>query len=697
MGVAQPSTPHGAENTITASSEIASSQEAQALLDFDLSDLPENIQVISATLTLYASPNRSVDETLVADIYADAIISAWNEATTTWNTRPSSYYLSDPPTEYAIGYTHANVTNIAQSWVNGSLVPYGILLRVDPTSPSATYSFWSRELSNPPRLAIEYGSTPPVCNPITAVSVNGASAGLTGTTYTFDAVTLPVDADPSDTISWEVTGYADTLYGESVDLSWATTGEKSLEVTVTHCGGATTTTHTITISEPPPTCPMPITAVGLSGPTLVATGQSADYTANTIPYNATDPVTFTWEATGQPPTAYTTDLNYSEESYLWNEVGYKTITITAENCGGAVTAYQGVSVVDPATLPDLIISSVGVDHINQRINYVVHNQGSSTAPAGFYVAIKQGPNTVAVEPFPTSLRSGEIAVGMVNYTWSCAQTTAAIEVLADWGDDVMESNEANNGWTDSWACDQQPPSFVIDPYITDETETAATVRWTMDEDCHPWVEYGTSPYNQAQTKEGSLGYQTNHVVRLSGLIAGTTYYARAFCEDEAGLVSNSAAVAFETEPPGSDPPVIRSLDVQPYPEGMYEFWQVVVELEDDSFMERVTCSMDGTPLGMDYDADTSGTYPLYHLYLSPAQLGLTRDAFFTQHAFTCTAYRQAPTAHSTLAENISIFGDSTSRLKLDIQDPHPYHKIYTSGTAVPGWLRAGRVSPRRSL
>lgn len=685
VGVAQPSTPHGAENTILASSAIAPYQEAQALLDFDLSELPENIQVNSATLTLYSVPNRSLNETLVADIYADAILSNWNEATTTWNTRPTSYYLADPPTEYNVaGYTHANVTNIAQSWVDGSLVPYGILLRVDPASVNATYSFWSRELSNPPRLAIEYSSAPPVCHPITSVSVSGASGGLTGMVYSFAAVTFPVDADPPDAISWQVTGYPDPLDGETVDLSWTTPGEKSIQVTVSHCGGTTTTTHTITISEPPPTCLVPITAVALSGPTLVATGQSVDYTANTIPYNATDPVTFNWAATDQPPTTYTTDLNHSEESYLWNEVGYKTITVTAQNCGGTVTAYQGVNVVDPATLPDLLVSSVGVDHINQRINYVVHNQGSSTAPAGFYVAIKQGPNTVAVEPFPTSLRAGEIAVGMVDYIWSCGQTTATIEVIADWDDAVMESDETNNGWTDSWACDQEPPAFVIDPYITDETETAATVRWTMNEDCHSWIEYGTSPYNQALTKDGSLGYQTNHVVRLSSLSAGTTYYARAFCEDEAGLVSNSAAVAFETEPPGSGPPTIRSLDVQPYPEGMYEFWQVMVELENDLFMERVTCEMDGTLLGTVYDADTSGSYPLYYVYLSPAQLGLTREAFFGWHTFTCTAYRQDPTAHSTLVKNISISGDSTARVKLGIQDPHPHHKIYTSGTAVPG-------------
>ncbi|MCA9933287.1 MAG: DNRLRE domain-containing protein [Anaerolineales bacterium] len=685
VGVAQPSTPHGAENTLITSSEIAAYQEAQALLDFDLSNLPENIQVISATLTLYSIPNLSLNETLVADIYANAILSTWNEATTTWNTRPSSYYLADSPTEYNVaGYTHANVTNIAQSWVDGSLAPYGILLRVDPASPSATYSFWSRELSNPPRLAIEYSPAPPVCYPITSVSVNGASGGLTGTVYSFAAVTFPVDADPPDAISWQVTGYPDALDGETVDLSWATPGEKSLQVTVSHCGGTTTTTHTITISEPPPTCPIPITAVALSGPTLVATGQSVDYTANTIPYNATDPVTFNWAATDQPPTTYTTDLNHSEESYLWNEAGYKTITVTAKNCGGTVTAYQGVNVVDPATLPDLLVSSVGVDHINQRINYVVHNQGSSTAPAGFYVAIKQGTNTMAVEPFPTSLRSGEIAVGMVDYIWSCAQTTATIEVLADWDDDVMESNETNNAWTDSWACDQQPPAFVLEPYITDETETAVTVRWSMNEACRAWVEYGTSPYSAGQTQDGSPDYQTTHAVRLSGLSAGATYYARAFCEDEAGLVANSAAVTFETEPPGSGPPTIRSLDVQPYPEGMYEFWQVMVELENDLLMERVTCQMDGTLLGTVYDADTSGPYPLYYVYLSPAQLGLTRDAFFGQHTFTCTAYRQDPTAHSAITENFTISGDSTSRLKLGIQDPHPHHKIYTSGTAVPG-------------
>jgi hypothetical protein len=116
---------------------------------------------------------------------------------------------------------------------------------------------------------------------------------------------------------------------------------------------------------------------------------------------------------------------------------------------------------------------------------------------------------------------------------------------------------------------------------------------------------------------------------------------------------------------------------------MYEFWEVIVELEDDSYMDRVECSMDGIPLGAAYGADTSGPYPQYSLYVSPYALGLTRTDFFATHSFSCTAYRQAPSAYVTEVMDMVPPGSTQRVIALAIDEPHPNHTLYTDGQSVP--------------
>jgi uncharacterized repeat protein (TIGR01451 family) len=685
VGAAQPSTSHGADPGLSVYSSANPEQEAHALLGFDFDSLPDDIAVISATLSMYSLVNRSASAgraVQIADLYADAILGDWNESTTTWNNAPASYYLDDPPSEYVVSdFTHWDVTNIVASWADGDFDPYGILLRVGPETALA-YSFWSRDTAKPPKLMIEYGAAPPDCNPITSVDVSGATAGVTGVEYTFDAVLFPTDADPPNAIGWQVTDYP-RLYGESVTLSWDTPGEKTLAVVVDHCGGTVSTMHYVDISEPPPDCTLPLRGVGMTGPVVIDTGSSHVYRASSLPFNATDPVTFTWQATGQPTSVYTTSLNYWEQPYLWSEAGSKTITVTAENCGGSAAVYYGVEVVDPADLPDLTISTAWNEVDQERIGYVLHNQGDTAVPSGFYVSLEQNSNTPAADVYPYPLEADGIGVGYVDYAWTCPAATATVGVLADWAEEVVELDELNNRWNDSWACDQRPPSILSGPDVSDTTETRARVSWTTDEECAGWVEYGTSPYNQSLTEPGSGAYITSHSVNLTGLIAGTTYYARAFCTDAAGWTVNSEAVPFETEPPGTDPPVIRSVTPQEYPSAFYEFWEVIVELEDGSYMDRVSCSLNGDLLGIDYSADDSGDYPFYSVYLSPYELGMSRSEFFGQsHQISCTAYRQHPTAYTTVDQAWYV-SDPGYPIRLQIEEPPSSHKVYVDGSAVP--------------
>ncbi len=676
-----PSTNYGNDPSLRA----AGGDAMWSLVAFDLASLPAEFSVSQATLSMYSTPNLGLqvaNQPQADDLYANAVTEDWDEMTVTWNDRPASYYLSDPPTTFeAAGLTYWEVTNIVQSWGDGSLPNYGIKVWSDPSGLGG--GWWSRETSEPPKLAIEYGAPPPTCNPITSIDVNGATAGLTGMDYDFDVTYFPVDADPPDNVSWQVTGYPDRLYGESVTLNWATAGVKTLTVVASHCGGSSSTVHTIDISDPPPDCTTPLTRVGLSGPVVIAAGQPYTYHAASVPYNATDPVTFTWEATGQATHTYSVTTNYSDQPYQWDTVGSKRITVTAENCGGTVATYYGVEVVDPADLPDLVISTAWNEVEHERVGYIVHNLGNTTAPAGFDTGLKQGPNTVAYNAHADPVGPGGVGLGYVDFAWTCGTSTEAVGVMADWADEIAEADENNNEWAETWACDQTPPQILTGPDVLDVTETQARVTWTTDEACQSRVEYGQSPYNQPQSKAGSGAYITTHSINLTGLAAGTTYYAMAFCTDEAGLTVNSAPVQFETNPPGSDPPVIRSLSVQKYNSTFYEFWEVRVEIEDDAYMDRVTCSMDGTPLGIDYSADTSGTWPRYSLYVSPAGLGLTRADFFGTRHFECTAYRQYPTAFSTAEQDVPISGDLDYPLRMWINEPYNGQKMYIAGSVVP--------------
>jgi hypothetical protein len=690
VGYAEPDTPHGSYPSLNVWSENHTEEEAFALLGFDFALLPPDIAVISATLALReTTPNRVLsgeDATLVADVYADAIVGNWLEATTTWNTRPPSTPLGDPPAEVVFNdYAHWDVTNIVQSWADDLLDPYGILLRVGPETSNA-YGFKSREqLADPPRLVIAYGAAPPDCKPITAVQVNGASAGVTEVEYTFEAVYFPADADPPYNILWSATDHGTGQYGPTATFSWASAGEKVIHVEVTHCSGATFTDHTITISDPPSGCDHPVAGVTLSGPMVVGRLYPRVFSADALPYNATLPMTFTWEATGWATDVMTVSERTTDKTYAWPYTGSKTISVTAENCVGSAVAYHAVEVVYPADLPDLLISTAWIDLEEDRIGYVIHNQGDTAVPAGFSVALEVDHNPVATAEHPQPLGAGGIGVGYLDYAWTCAGAAGDMGVVADWAGQVDEVDESNNEWNETRACDQRPPEIVTGPEIVDITETTARVTWATDEACVGWVKYDTSPDDQNPYEEQeSTSYLTNHSVTLHGLTAATDYYARAFCEDAAGLRVNSAPLPFETAPEGTDPPVIHRMYTQQYPSEFYEFWEVYVEVEDGSYMDRVSCSLDGTPLGIDYSADTSGDYPRYSLYLSPYDMGLSRDQFFGQsYPLSCTAYRQDPTAYTTLQQDVWFNGDSAPPLRVWIIDPPPGHTVYVLGQSVP--------------
>jgi hypothetical protein len=78
--------------------------------------------------------------------------------------------------------------------------------------------------------------------------------------------------------------------------------------------------------------------VSISGPTIGFTNTTHTFAAAPTPSNATEPVNYTWS--GAP----TSGQGTSSASYVWATTGSKTITVTAENCGGTRSDTHAITI-----------------------------------------------------------------------------------------------------------------------------------------------------------------------------------------------------------------------------------------------------------------------------------------------------------------------------------------------------------------
>ncbi len=326
------------------------------LLKFDTSSLPSSVVVISAALELYSEINLLNAPEAATDIWADAIISTWDEGTVNWNSKPVTQTMGDLPKAYATGWLRWDVTNLVRGWYSGTIPNHGIQLRLDPTGAGGYY-FFALPSNSAARLVIAYHT----CTaPLTGVSINGATSGVTGTQYTFTPVPVPANPTAPITYTWRVSdlvcgGSHQPLCptGATLPYTFTTTGTKTITVTAQNCGGATyVDTHQIVISTPPPTCPNPISDVSVIGVSGGLTGTNYTFTATASPINPTTPITFTWQATDQLQQVTSGVLTQTSKTINWSGAGAKTITVTAQNCGGAAQATKAVNIVPAASLPD---------------------------------------------------------------------------------------------------------------------------------------------------------------------------------------------------------------------------------------------------------------------------------------------------------------------------------------------------------
>jgi hypothetical protein len=142
--------------------------DRRGMLRFDLSSIPPNATITSATLYLYERDNKSGQTT-----YLYRVTSSWNESTVTWQS-----WLS-PGGDFDNSVAHfaylpdqkncmltMDITMLVQAWVTGTYDNYGVMLY--SIGPNHILSYSSKEngtLSERPKLNIIYSLPTPTPTP----------------------------------------------------------------------------------------------------------------------------------------------------------------------------------------------------------------------------------------------------------------------------------------------------------------------------------------------------------------------------------------------------------------------------------------------------------------------------------------------------------------------------------------------------
>jgi hypothetical protein len=131
---------------------------ARALVRFDVTSLPPNQSITTATLRAYLVSSRDYPN-YSRTVTAYRVISSWVESGVTWNSAPGygSAYSSNSIVHGAWGWYDFDVTALVRAWYAGTYPNYGIMLRGPEVSgvDSSWRSFSTREGSFAPQLVIE--------------------------------------------------------------------------------------------------------------------------------------------------------------------------------------------------------------------------------------------------------------------------------------------------------------------------------------------------------------------------------------------------------------------------------------------------------------------------------------------------------------------------------------------------------------
>jgi len=136
------------------------------LIQFDLGDIPNDVEIVSASLSLFHHSNSSLNSQY--DLFR--VTSDWDELGVTFNTAPTheaiasaSMVISDISTRV---FRSWDITSLVSGWISGAFENYGMWIEEAPIQGSATAQFFSSDngpfghSSQRPKLTIEYATVP---------------------------------------------------------------------------------------------------------------------------------------------------------------------------------------------------------------------------------------------------------------------------------------------------------------------------------------------------------------------------------------------------------------------------------------------------------------------------------------------------------------------------------------------------------
>lgn len=161
-------------------SAVAGKNE-HSLIQFNLSSIPTDHTISSAKLELYE--NTGVWNSTTVNVHR--VTTNWNEANSNWTeANTSNNWITNggdfdskisatTTTTGALGVVNWDITALVESWVNGGVANYGLLLRTTLTGEGAQFSSSNTPIAaNRPKLTITYkcecgkvcGAAPFICN-----------------------------------------------------------------------------------------------------------------------------------------------------------------------------------------------------------------------------------------------------------------------------------------------------------------------------------------------------------------------------------------------------------------------------------------------------------------------------------------------------------------------------------------------------
>lgn len=122
---------------------------------------------------------------------------------------------------------------------------------------------------------------------------------------------------------------------DSTSYVWGIAGRKVISVTAATAEGEVTGSRVVTVTGAP-------ALVAISGVSTGSLGAVLAYTASVSPAFTALPITYTWQASGQPVVTHTVAARTDSNTYTWNELGEQTITVTVRNAFGDAAGTYGV-------------------------------------------------------------------------------------------------------------------------------------------------------------------------------------------------------------------------------------------------------------------------------------------------------------------------------------------------------------------